>query len=361
MIDAQFEAALDLIHQGAGRAPLQRLITVAQHIARVPIAYLVVRNGNEDRIIVSDGIPHIPLLVPRPAGEHTAFLFDRPHLIDDLSRDDRLCREPLVVVGGWRWLATMPLPMPMRAHRVALVCADLRDRRPATHDVLERLSQLAGVIVDELQMLGLLARQLRPQLESTNAFSQPHVPAQADLSGDSPSVVTDFLLDTLVDRHRVLTRAQTSYHALVTWRTPIKDAQLTALRALKRDPPQKLVARVGERLAAASRQLFDAVPQTVVAVPCGNSGDVCLARRLAVHVAGLLGVAHCDAFAPIEVSGSSHPRRNAARPTMKLVDPPRGPVLLIDDVATSGSHLAEASAALRSVGTPLFALVWLGG
>lgn len=87
---------------------------------------------------------------------------------------------------------------------------------------------------------------------------------------------------------------------------------------------------------------------------------MCLTFALAEAVAARLGVAFCPAFERIETTGSSHPRRNAGRPPMKLRDALTGRVLLIGDVATSGAHLAEAAMLLSKTASAVLPLVWIG-
>ena len=72
-----------------------------------------------------------------------------------------------------------------------------------------------------------------------------------------------------------------------------------------------------------------------------------------------IGTQISEAFAGLEVAGSSHPRTNATRPRMRLVAEPNGNILLIDDVATSGSHIEEAATLLRRVAAGVTPVAWL--
>jgi PAS domain-containing protein len=179
--------------------------------------------------------------------------------------------------------------------------------------------------------------------------------------GDSPQVVSEFLLNTLIPQKRLLRRGPVPYHALYRWRSSIKDSQLAALKAIKRQPSEFFVATVADQLAAAATALYgQRTMQAVVAVPCGNSGPNCLANRLAAAVGERLALPHITAFADLPRTGGSHPRGNLRRPPMQLLEPVDRPVLLIDDVATSGVHLAEAAQALKTAGAPaVLPLVWL--
>jgi hypothetical protein len=177
---------------------------------------------------------------------------------------------------------------------------------------------------------------------------------------ESPGVVSEFLLTTLIRQKRLLRRGVVPYHALARWRTPIKDTQIAALKALKRDPGDAFLALIAEEMAQAARTLFG--QQTfkgVTHVPCGNSGSNCLAARLASQVAANLGVEAIDAFEPLAPSGGSHPRGNTRRASMVLRQKPDVPVLLIDDVATSGAHIEEAAMLLRATAPAVLPLVWI--
>jgi predicted amidophosphoribosyltransferase len=179
--------------------------------------------------------------------------------------------------------------------------------------------------------------------------------------GDGRGPVSQFLEETLITGHRLLRRKDTSYLALRRWRSSIKPHQILALRALKADLPSGFVDRVAEEMAQAVRAVYGTVDACVVVpVPCGHSGPGCLSVQLAHAVAARLGIATQEAFAAIEgASGSSHPRKNAKRPSMQLVERVERPVILVDDVASSGSHIDEAATLLRAQGVSVWSVAWI--
>jgi predicted amidophosphoribosyltransferase len=156
-------------------------------------------------------------------------------------------------------------------------------------------------------------------------------------------------------------RGSIAYHALRRWRTTIKDSQLAALKAIKRDPSPYFIESVAKEMVTAACALFGRETfRAIVPVPCGNSGPNCLTARLSKSIAALLSIRHIEAFEPLPYSGGSHPKSNVRRKPMRLVEPVECPVLLIDDVATSGAHLGEAVTLLRNAGTPsVLPMVWL--
>jgi hypothetical protein len=177
---------------------------------------------------------------------------------------------------------------------------------------------------------------------------------------ESVSITSEFLLRTVIKQRRLLHRGNTAYHVVNRWRKNVKDSQLAALRAIKRDPPPSFVQLVAEELAASAELLFGRTTfGAVTNVPCGHSGKNCLAALVAREVAKLKNLPYLQAFDNLDVRGTSHPTRNSVRPKMRIVDPPQYPVLLIDDVATSGSHIAEAAKKLRVTSPAVFSLVWI--
>jgi len=188
-----------------------------------------------------------------------------------------------------------------------------------------------------------------------------HASQRAALSADSARPVSRFLDETLIRAQRLNRRNQTSYLGVRRWRSAIKQHQIAALRALKSDPPTAFVDAVVAELADAVRTVYG-TPEicVVVPVPCGHSGPSCLSSRLAQGLADVLGVTMVDAFNPIDVAkGSSHPRTNGARPLMRLAIPVNKSVILVDDVASSGSHIDEAATLLRRTAPAVWSVAWI--
>jgi hypothetical protein len=177
--------------------------------------------------------------------------------------------------------------------------------------------------------------------------------------GPELDIAGGFLMSTLISRLRLVNRRGTAYHALSQWRAPIKEHQLTALKLVKRFRPPALLDLLAQQLADASMTLFGPTFRYVTNVACGHGGANCFARELGEVVARKTSLPFVDVFATLPVKGTSHPRTNTRRPMMKVVSVPDGPVLLIDDVATSGSHICEASRLLRESCCAAFPVVWI--
>jgi predicted amidophosphoribosyltransferase len=173
----------------------------------------------------------------------------------------------------------------------------------------------------------------------------------------------EFLFNTLVRKRSIRSRGETNFVTVRAWRSSIKQFQIKALRAVKRGEQEGLARLAGAECAGEVDRLVGIRTfKFVVPVPCGHSAPgACFSGALAKAVAAELDVPVINAFAHMGLKGSSHPKSNIKRPAMKLVQSVPGPALLIDDVATSGAHLAEASALLKQEGTESFAVAWIGG
>lgn len=467
-----FEAALRLILPGPADQPLMRLMRIALDIADCPMGTIGVRRETSYDVIVSAGLPLAEFATSLPRSEEIAAALRVPRLIEDASAEPAFASHPYVTgPAGWRFMASVPLPLTILPYPVLLNCGDPRigvERRP---DLLERLQECAAIAADELRLIGDIAfqaekigeqrttsalrdegiraagvpmalverdggiaiandqfrslsllsgagerperlgavfpgdeteldRRLAEVMElgrpaaaiparlpgsertylvdlmrvATMEASQPRVlctvtdrtrtlsqvDAVAAVGGDPPAVISDFLLSTLLWQKRLLRRGPVSYHALSRWRATIKDTQIAAVKALKRDPGGYFLDQLTDRMVAAATALFGRdTYQAVVPVPCGNSGPRCLSERLARKVADRLGLPFVEAFEPLPALSSSHPRQNTRRTRMVLKEPLQVPVLLIDDIATSGAHIEEAALLLHGSCPAVLPLVWI--
>lgn len=203
----------------------------------------------------------------------------------------------------------------------------------------------------EVTALDALARRVSISVDR----STPHRAAPRE-----PTLA--FLDETLVRRRSIRTRHDLSYITLRAWRRPIRDYQIKALRALKGNIPEELPRFIAGELAQEARSLIGLTAfRAVVPVPCGHSTGPCLSLEIARALAAELGAPVVQAFVTRHRPGVSHPKDNARRPPLALSREVGEPLILVDDVATSGSHLEEASQLLRPHCGVLLALAWIGG
>ena len=178
-----------------------------------------------------------------------------------------------------------------------------------------------------------------------------------------PEPCAIFLEDTLVQRRTVRSRNSISYLTVRAWRSPVKKYQISALKALKQNiPPSFSDFVAGEIEESITSLLGSAAFQAIVPVPCGHSSsEHCLSLEIARRLAAKLDLPVVQALQARKQEGRSHPKTNVTRPPMQIACDIAGPVLLIDDVATSGAHLQEAVEILKPHCGSVLPVAWIGG
>ena len=182
----------------------------------------------------------------------------------------------------------------------------------------------------------------------------------ADASTCDP--ISAFLLDTLRAKSAIHSRNGMAFITLRCWRKTIKGTQISALKALKLSPPPPLVDAAAKEMADAATKVFGGAFRCVVPVPAGSSGmTMSLSILLGNRVASLLRI---EVINPIRFDaerGSSTPRKaGQLKPFQLIASIPPGPILLIDDVATSGRHLELAHKVLAATGAAVVSMAWIG-
>ncbi|MGB8818182.1 MAG: PAS domain-containing protein [Rhizobiaceae bacterium] len=191
---------------------------------------------------------------------------------------------------------------------------------------------------------------------------------EAAIDADEPIVLPKdpsqlFLMDTLVRRRTIRQRKQTHFLVLRAWRQAIKSYQISALKALKQNIPEELPQAIAAEIAGEVDSLFGRAGfKAIVPMPCGHSrGPTCLSLEIARALSLITGIPVIQAFISEPVKGVSHPKENTKRPPLKLIRIISEPVLLVDDVATSGSHIEEAVGLLKPTCGAVLPVAWIGG
>jgi hypothetical protein len=160
-------------------------------------------------------------------------------------------------------------------------------------------------------------------------------------------------------------RNAVSWCSARSWRSDAKKADLTALKLCKAgvDEAGATIAGAADDLAGLLRLLFGHfVGWLATAVACGHSRRRdCFGKRLGQAVATALGAEFVEVFEDRFVSGVSHPKEFRKLPPLEFKVKPSRPLLIIDDIATSGFHIEEALGKARGLGLPAFGAVWISG
>ena len=225
-----------------------------------------------------------------------------------------------------------------------------------------------SIVATLTELTRVAAYVLNEQLESESCHER--LPALATGLSESSTLLPPntndptaiFLLKSLIRKRSLRSRKSVSYVTLREWRKTVKDTQIAALTALKLNPSAQSVSQIATEIVDAINHLYDRMQfSSVIPIPCGNSGHSrCLSALLAQEIAVLLRVPYLEAFEGKLAAGSSHPRKSARLHPFKLRHAVSGNVLVIDDVATTGTHIEKAIELLRSNGVSPFAIAWIG-
>jgi hypothetical protein len=171
-----------------------------------------------------------------------------------------------------------------------------------------------------------------------------------------------FLMRSLIKRRSLNTRKSTVFVTLRTWRKSAKDTQIDALKSLKLECSPRAIHGVAIELADAIVELYSGIPfSAVIPIPGGHSGrEDSFSFLLAKEIARLLSLPFLSPLVGKVKKGSSHPRESTTLPAYKVQGTVSGPVLLIDDVVSSGVHMEKAIFALKNAGASPLAFAWIG-
>ena len=350
MDSTTFRRIRERLASGINHDTIYMMLEAAAIATHARSAALVEQMDDGAEIIMAYGLSLVGEHVLRPGSPLFRPLMD-PSSSSDAQSGFHAIRVPLRRLGG--------------THRLAVVCWNIRPDHAPTDHAIGIVEHLGTGISQQLNMLGEVLGSnnyvggIYQAAETVAAYVAEEGP-DAAAGAEGGSVVSQFLLNTLVKKRRLLTRDEITYHSIRSWRTSMKEWQIASLRAIKQAPPQALVRAIAEELGEEAKRVVGAdVVRTVAAVPCGHSGPQCLASRVARTLAEILGASHAELFETLPVKGKSHPKENVKRPPMRMTGKAEGPVLLVDDVATSGSHIVEAVRHIRSGGNVVVPIVWI--
>lgn len=175
----------------------------------------------------------------------------------------------------------------------------------------------------------------------------------------------DFLESTLLQKRYQRRRKGVTYFSCRGWRKDLRNIQLNSLRSLKKFPDEIPIRKIAIQISELAKNITNGEPyRAVVPVPSGSSGkERNFASILAAYVADELR-APCENILEGRIDGphsrSSHPmqsRRFNVR--FRPGGENRGLVLLIDDVATTGTHFSRCVSCLRRHGYSAVCVSWV--
>ena len=310
-----------------------------------------------------------------PAGLDLGAFADAPLLFEDLQRESEPRLAPLQSGDKpLRFFASVPI-FNERFQRIGLVVvADLHPRSPEKQliSTLQGIAEITGNTLRNMDEC-VISQNNRHCIRCNQNLDNGAIADGVGASGfhesaalSDPgrrSVAETMLLDTLIRRKSVISRNAVSYLSLRAWRKSLKKHQVAALREIKTAPTPAFVDTVSQEIANGLDRLVGERPARIVThVPCGHSRkDDCLSSLLAKRLAAHLNLPFVSAFKPNFSAGTSHPKANLIRPAMEIDTPIVDPVLLIDDVASSGRHMEEAVGLLRQSAEVVLPVAWIGG
>ncbi len=353
MRDSDFERVSGRLNSLDAIGPLCRIAEATARTLQLPYAYIVARR--EDAIIPlatwggSLWKSQMPLPSRRIANRLRETVVVQNLLQDKDFHSYEIVDEPI----GARFLASTPLPfhgLPFPVTLTAIGC-EPRNNIGLVTSVLEGNATFAA---DYIKML-LETVNLTDQLADARSSSVTTL-----ITVEPASVTSEFLTKTLIRQRRIRERKGVTFLATATWRSTVREEQLSALKVLKKHLPQDFVESVAVDLAASLQAVTGGQAfKYVTWVPCGHSGVGCLAEKSAQALAKIIDAEAVQAFKPLQSCGTSHPRKSARLPPMRLMREFDAPVVLVDDVVTTGTHMQRASALLQSAAPAVFSIAWI--
>lgn len=340
---------------------------------------VTLRLPNQVAYIGRHGIPFSSLPKEYDLGVHV----DNPKIFKDLRKSrNKALRRLSQLQGGIAFFAYAPI---YDFHMNPIGLVSVGDASPMDHPAakLATLQDLAGIAFGHLVLLlqtlnhpmhaddpGLQSSidpvsSSAPAVDLFQTTGLAHSPSSFD-DNKSPKFngnpVSNFLSRTLISKRQVSHRKNVTYFTVKTWKKPIKDAQISAMRALKVFGSEELTIQAAGDIVSTLKGLLGTLDfDFVTAIPCMHSkGDSCLSVSIGQKISSSTGIPFKQCFKREYRAGSSHPVNNAKLPPFKLTEQVSGKILLVDDVATSGAHMEKAANRLRENGASVFCVAWIG-
>ena len=149
--------------------------------------------------------------------------------------------------------------------------------------------------------------------------------------------------------------------SLRSWRMSVKDTELKIVKEWKSDVNDEIVLAVATEIASSLRQTLITFDHWVVtSAPRGHSkGERHFSTEIGKAVADELNCEYRRMFADRERKGSSYPTKYAENDDIQLLEgePSSDLVILIDDIASTGSTIEKCMSLLRDA--TVIPLAWM--
>jgi hypothetical protein len=285
-------------------------------------------------------------------------------LLDDQSRP--MVNFPKVRIE--KWFASHPLfSIAPDAKQLRVISVPSNEGSQTYIAVISNTNSKLPLDVRRLLKLAMLASAIVDQPNS-------HVKASASLIADQvgfreeahpvgADAILSFLARTMPKIPALKGRNDFAYLVVRRWKSNFKDVQLAAIKGLKISPSAETISFAASEIVESVEKLFSKASfSCVVPVPGSSSGTAnSLSSRIAEQVAQTMGLPFNNCLLGEIELGSSHPKKSIKLKPYKVTKPLSGQVLLVDDIATTGSHLIAARDALKLAGVGVFAVAWIGG
>lgn len=252
--------------------------------------------------------------------------------------------------------------------RFYLVAFDPRTALMRDISVLASMAEIARIAASFLaqsqDVLQAMAQPGKPGgMQAGFLEGEASVPVQHGQAIEHADPLVAFLMRSLIVKRTLRVRGKVTFITLRTWRVAAKATQIDALQTIKEAPNAASLRPLVREICDSVDNIYAGIDfQAVVPMPRGHSkADPCLSELLAMEVAAAMGVPFIAALKGKSVPGKSHPKQSYSMSSYKVDQPVAGPVLLIDDVATTGIHMEKAVTALRGHGASPFGIAWIGG